>query len=391
MPVVKFYRPNHNRGKLCGMAGGRNAPSRRVDSTQRRGMASRLLRLEAELENQIATRAWMMEDVRLHTANEDGTRMEYRPEARESRQEFHDRMIRYYTPKIRLLNQDIISREIEIDRLIRNARGEMVGGMEAAIAELGLIAFEELQGFFGYSWEKKKKKNIEFLEKIIDGKVMGKNKKEMKNITEQMKKRYMRVYIPMAKETLSLLEKVENNENYDKWYEETMKEFLLELNYFSIFLKEQSKLEKRREKEEKRREKEEKKKTSNDEVIRIENPIKPETPEKKKEYSKETIELKNKIVKELLSFYKKVASNLNIPKNEIMRDIKKIAKGMARNYRVKFINDMIMMLENQDIKVEEDEETFLKYMMKKIKLASDENQIIAEKSGIQFRGYDVNK
>jgi len=64
---------------------------------------------------------------------------------------------------------------------------------------------------------------------------------------------------------------------------------------------------------------------------------------------------------------------------------------MARNYRVKFINDMIMMLENQDIKVEEDEETFLKYMMKKIKLASDENQIIAEKSGIQFRGYDVNK
>ena len=376
MPVVKFYRPNQKRGKLCGMKGGsRNAFSQ-----------EKFMRLEAEIERQVQIRSWMMENVRKHTANEDGTSSPYRPEARETRQEFHDRMIRYYTPKIRLLTQDINSRESELDRLLRNARGEMEGGMEmvGAFGELGLIAFEELQGYFGYSWEKKKKKNIEFLEKIIDGKVMGKNKKEMKNITEQMKNRYMRVYIPMAKETLSLLEKVKDNKNYDKWYEETMKEFLVELNYFPTFLKEQSKLEKRREKEEK-------KKTSNDEVIRIENPIKPETPEKKKEYSKETIELKNKIVKELLSFYKKDYTNLNIPKNEIMRDIKKIAKGMARNYRVKFINDMIMMLENQDIKVEEDEEKFLKYMMKKIKLASDENQIIAEKSGIQFHGYDVNK
>ena len=300
MPVVKFYRQNNNRGKLCGMKGGRNAPSRR------------------------------------------------------------------------LVNQDIIS-------------GEMEGGMEmaAAFAELGYIAFDELKDYFGYSWEKKKKKNIEFLEKIIDGKVMGKNKKEMKNITEQMKKKYMRVYIPLAEKTLSLLEKVKDDDSYDKCYKKTMKEFLVELNYFPTFLKEQSKLEKRREKEEKN-------KKSNDEVIRIENPIKPETPEKKKEYSKETIELKNKIVKELLSFYKKDYTNLNIPKNEITSDIKKIAKRMSKNYRAEFINDMKMMLENQDIKVEEDEEKFLKYMMKKIKLESDKNQIIADKSALSFHGYDVN-
>jgi len=125
MPVVKFYRPNYNRGKRCGMEGGRNAPARQIDRNQRREMETRILRLEADLVARRETRAWMTENVRLHTANQDGTSIAYRPEADETRQEFHDRFIRYYTPKLRLLNEDISSKEMELERLIRDLRGSV--------------------------------------------------------------------------------------------------------------------------------------------------------------------------------------------------------------------------------------------------------------------------